>query len=48
MKGTRPILIAGAGIGGLTLAVALKKRGLPVRVFERAEIVEPAGAGITM
>ena len=40
--------MAGAGIGGLTLAVALKRRGIPVKVFERAEALEPAGAGITM
>lgn len=32
--GTR-ILIAGAGIGGLVLALALKKKGFDVKVFER-------------
>jgi FAD-dependent urate hydroxylase len=33
----RPILIAGAGIGGLTAAYALHQQGLPVEVFEQAE-----------
>ncbi|URN11119.1 FAD-dependent monooxygenase [Streptomyces radiopugnans] len=31
----KPILIAGAGIGGLTAALALSRRGLPVAVYER-------------
>jgi 2-polyprenyl-6-methoxyphenol hydroxylase-like FAD-dependent oxidoreductase len=29
-----PVLIAGAGVGGLTAAVALKRRGFRVKVFE--------------
>jgi FAD-dependent urate hydroxylase len=33
----RPILIAGAGIGGLTAAYALHKAGFAVEVFERAK-----------
>ncbi|KAL3696590.1 hypothetical protein R1sor_010666 [Riccia sorocarpa] len=36
-KGVRPLrlLIAGGGIGGLVLALAAKKKGLDVKVFER-------------
>ena len=40
------VVIAGAGIGGLTLAVALQRRGVRVRVFERANQLTAAGAGI--
>jgi zeaxanthin epoxidase len=29
------VIIAGAGIGGLVLAVALLKQGVDVKVFER-------------
>lgn len=40
------VVIAGAGIGGLTLAVALRRRGVRVRIFERAQHLTAAGAGI--
>ena len=30
-----PVLIVGAGLGGLTLAQCLNNRGIPFRVFER-------------
>lgn len=42
----RPILIIGAGIGGLAAAVALRKVGLPVAVFERAPVLGEVGAGL--
>jgi 2-polyprenyl-6-methoxyphenol hydroxylase-like FAD-dependent oxidoreductase len=42
------VVIAGAGIGGLTLAVALRRRGIRVRVFERASQLTVAGAGIAL
>jgi salicylate hydroxylase len=42
----RPILIAGAGIGGLTLAILLARKGIPVRVFERAPVLAEVGAGL--
>ncbi len=42
----RTIYIAGAGIAGLTLALALAKFGATVVVLERTEKLETAGAGI--
>ena len=40
------ILIAGAGIGGLTLALSLHERGIRCLVLEQAEQVRPLGVGI--
>jgi 2-polyprenyl-6-methoxyphenol hydroxylase-like FAD-dependent oxidoreductase len=42
------ILIVGAGICGLTLALNLHKRGIPSRVFERAPEMKELGVGITL
>lgn len=42
------ILIAGAGIGGLTAAIALRLAGHEVEVFERAAQLGEAGAGIVL
>ena len=42
------IAIAGAGMGGLVLALALQERGLDVVVLEEAEAVRSAGAGISL
>jgi salicylate hydroxylase len=42
------ILIAGAGIGGLTAALALQDAGFEVRVFERAPLLREVGAGIQL
>ncbi|MCW3473509.1 flavin-dependent oxidoreductase [Limobrevibacterium gyesilva] len=40
------ILIAGGGIGGLTLALSLHERGIPCIVFEQADQLRPLGVGI--
>jgi salicylate hydroxylase len=45
---TRQIVIAGAGIAGLTAALAFAVRGYPVRVFERAPRLDEVGAGIQL
>ncbi|MFE7793117.1 FAD-dependent monooxygenase [Streptomyces sp. NPDC057460] len=39
-------VVIGSGIGGLTAAVALHRRGWQVTVLERAASLEPVGAGI--
>lgn len=44
----RRAVIAGGGLGGLTAAVALHRSGWQVRVLERAERLEPVGAGISL
>jgi len=42
----KQVLIAGGGIGGLAAAVACAKRGLTVRLIERAAQFSEVGAGI--
>ncbi|MBS3647409.1 FAD-dependent monooxygenase [Pseudaminobacter sp. 19-2017] len=44
----REILVAGAGIAGLTAAIALADRGFPVRIFERAPELQEIGAGLQL
>lgn len=41
-----PIVVAGAGIGGLTAALALARAGKRVLVLERAPRIEEVGAGL--
>lgn len=38
--------IIGAGIGGLTTAIALEQKEFNVRIFEQAKEIKPVGAGI--
>ncbi|MBL0923132.1 MAG: FAD-dependent monooxygenase [Sphingomonadaceae bacterium] len=47
MKGA-DVAIVGAGIGGLTAAIALQKAGCKVRIYERADRLGDVGAGITI
>lgn len=42
------VLIAGAGIGGLTAALALLKRGIDVDIYEQAPELREIGAGFQM
>ncbi|WP_232495403.1 FAD-dependent monooxygenase [Novosphingobium kaempferiae] len=44
----REIAIIGAGIGGLTLALALRQRGFAPIVYERAPALGEVGAGLTL
>lgn len=44
----RQIIVAGAGIAGLTAAIAFARRGFAVRVFEQAPQFQDAGAGIQL
>ena len=44
----RPVLIAGAGVAGLTAALAFARRGFQARVFERAPRLEAVGAGLQL
>ncbi|WP_295849648.1 FAD-dependent monooxygenase [Tardiphaga sp.] len=48
MTTSHPIVIAGAGIGGLTAALALAARGCRVVVVEKAARLEEAGAGLQL
>jgi salicylate hydroxylase len=45
---SRTIFVAGAGIGGLTTALALARQGFRVVVLEKAERLEEAGAGLQL
>ena len=42
------ILIVGGGIGGLTLALELHRRGVACRVFESAPEIKPVGVGVNL
>jgi salicylate hydroxylase len=45
---SRTVIIAGAGIGGLTAALAIAQRGFRVAVLDQAERLEEVGAGIQL
>ena len=48
MTASRIVIVAGAGIGGLTAALALARSGFRVIVLEQAERLEETGAGIQL
>lgn len=43
-----PVLIAGAGIGGLSVALTLQQIGVPCVVFESVAELKPLGVGINL
>jgi 2-polyprenyl-6-methoxyphenol hydroxylase-like FAD-dependent oxidoreductase len=45
---TTDVLIIGAGIGGLTLALELHARGMPCRIYESAPQIKAVGVGINL
>jgi 2-polyprenyl-6-methoxyphenol hydroxylase-like FAD-dependent oxidoreductase len=42
------VLVVGAGVGGLTLALMLERAGIAARVFEAAPEIRPLGVGINV
>src|SRR3569832_2677630 len=48
MAASRTIVVAGAGIGGLTASLALARQGFRVVILEKAERLEEAGAGLQL
>jgi salicylate hydroxylase len=48
MAPARHVIVAGAGIGGLTAALALARAGMRVTVLEQAEKLEETGAGLQL
>jgi salicylate hydroxylase len=48
MKRSARIAVAGAGIGELTAAIALRQAGFEVLVIERAEELREIGAGLRL
>src|SRR3954453_13096801 len=43
-----PVLVVGGGIGGLSTALALARKGVPVQVLEQAPEFKEIGAGIQL
>lgn len=48
MTKSKTIAVIGGGIGGLTVAIALQKKGFSPVVFESAPEIRPLGAGIVL
>ncbi|HVD85539.1 MAG TPA: FAD-dependent monooxygenase [Bradyrhizobium sp.] len=48
MAQPRHVIIAGAGIAGLTAALALARAGIRVTIYEQAEKLEETGAGVQL
>ena len=44
----QPVMLIGAGIGGLTCALAMQRAGIAVRVYEQAPELGEVGAGLTL
>jgi 2-polyprenyl-6-methoxyphenol hydroxylase-like FAD-dependent oxidoreductase len=48
MNDPTKVMVAGAGIGGLSAAIALRRAGFEVTVFERAAELREVGAGLLL
>ena len=48
IKNKKPVIIIGAGIGGLATAIALRQAGFEVEVFERVSEMKGVGAGLSL
>ena len=48
MAPSRSVMIAGAGIGGLTAALAIAQHGFGVAIFDQVQKLEEIGAGIQL
>lgn len=48
MNSKNRLIIAGAGIGGLTLAIALQRKGIDVKIVEQTSAIKPLGAGLVL
>ncbi|MFZ0767333.1 FAD-dependent monooxygenase [Bradyrhizobium sp.] len=48
MAASRTVMVAGAGIGGLTASLALARQGFRVIVLEKAARLQEAGAGLQL
>lgn len=44
----KQVIILGAGIGGLTLALSLHQAGIPCRVYEAVPELKPLGVGVNL
>ncbi|MEM8611197.1 MAG: FAD-dependent urate hydroxylase HpxO [Cyanobacteria bacterium P01_H01_bin.105] len=42
------VIVVGAGMGGLTTALAMRQAGYDVEVYDRVSVLRPAGAGISL
>ena len=48
LKNKPPVLIAGGGIGGISVALTLHQIGVPCVVFESVRELKPHGVGINL
>lgn len=48
MNDSASFAIVGGGIGGLTLAIAMQRKGFKVTVYEGAPLIKPLGAGLAL
>jgi salicylate hydroxylase len=46
MTNSRNVIVVGAGIGGLTAALALLRRGIDVQIYDQSNQLKEVGAGI--